>query len=280
MRRPSAGRAAWFAVLNGQTGSTVMSRFNNLEFGDRFEKQVRPEAEPKGEQFYLADAQAAFEQGQFEQALRSYSKVLEFNPQNAIAWTGQIRMLIELGEFQEAKLWADKALERFPDDPQLLATKAVALARTGDHAAALSFSDAAIQASGDTPYVWLARGDVLLARKERRAEFCFERALGLAPREWLWRWLASRIYFYYRQFSRALKLAQEALAMDAARAATWIQFGRSQLALGLMDAAANSFDQARQLDPQCAIPQDDLSSLLERNPWTRWRGWFRQLFQK
>jgi len=136
--------------------------------------------------------------------------VLEFNPANAIAWTGQVRMLIELGEFREAKLWADKALETFPSDPELLAAKAVALARAGDLSGALAFSDAAIEERGNTPYVWLARGDVLLARKEKRAASCFERALALAPGQWFWAWLASRIYFYYDQFATALKLAQQA----------------------------------------------------------------------
>ena len=106
-----------------------MSRFVNLEFGDEHEDHSRdqPAGPVKGEAHYLAEAIAAFENGEFEPALRRYSKVLEFNPQNAAAWTGQVRMLIELGEPREAKLWADKALEKFPHEPELLAAKAVAL---------------------------------------------------------------------------------------------------------------------------------------------------------
>jgi len=104
-----------------------MSRFNNLEFGDQQEGQSARQPQIKDEPYYLAQARAAFAQGQFEQALRSYAKVLEFNPKNPAAWVGQVRMLIELGEFHEAKLWADKALEIFPEEPELLAAKAVAL---------------------------------------------------------------------------------------------------------------------------------------------------------
>ena len=146
-----------------------MSRFGNLELGGRSEDQPQQEQQPslvKDEAYYLGEARAAFENGSFEQALRFYSKVLEFNPQNAVAWTAQVRMLIELGEFREAKLWADKALERFPNEPELLAAKAVALGRSGDLQGALAFSDASIEERGDTPYVWLARGDVMLARRE------------------------------------------------------------------------------------------------------------------
>ena len=149
-----------------------MSRFVNLEFGDEHEDQSHGQSNPalKGEAHYFHEAQSAFENGNFESALRHYSKVLEFNPQNAAAWTGQVRMLVELGEYREAKLWADKALEHFPHEPELLAAKAVALGRSGDLQGALAFSDAAIEERGDTPYIWLARGDVLLTRKESRAD--------------------------------------------------------------------------------------------------------------
>src|SRR6266436_2060980 len=193
-----------------------MSRFNSLEFGDQFDDQLPLQRElVKGEAFYLAEARSAFENANFEQGLRLYSKVLEFNPQNTTAWTGQVRMLIELGEFREAKLWADKALERFPHEPELLAAKAVALGRSGDLEGALVFSDASIEEQGDTPYVWLARGDVLLAREERRADYCFEKALLLAPKDWLVSWLAGRIRFYYQQFSLALRLLQQAVEWNA-----------------------------------------------------------------
>src|SRR5882762_2599726 len=147
-----------------------MSRFVNLELGGESENHSnRTKPLLKDEAFYCAEAQSAFENGQFEAALRLYSKGLELNPNNAAAWTGQVRMLIELGEFSEAKLWADKALEKFPHEPELLAAKAVALGRAGDLQGALSFSDASMEERGDTPYLWLARGDVLLTRKESRA---------------------------------------------------------------------------------------------------------------
>src|SRR5438094_5944840 len=108
-----------------------MSRFVNLEFGDEGHDQWHEtHAAAKDESWYSAEARSAFENGNFESALRLYSKVLEFNPQNAAAWTCQVRMLIELGEFREARLWSDKALERFPHELELLAAKAVALARS------------------------------------------------------------------------------------------------------------------------------------------------------
>lgn len=230
-----------------------MSRFGNLEFGDSPSNEQHSHGETglKDEAFYLREAVDHFESGRFEQALRSYARALEQNPKSAAAWTGQVRMLIELGEFREAKLWAEKALAMFPREGELLAAKAVALARSGDSKGALAFSDASMEVEASTPYIWLARGDVLLARKEKRAEYCFEKAVLLARDCWLWPWLASRINIFYAQTAQALKFAQQALALDAARAIIWQQLGRCEAALGLSSKAQQSFERARELDRSC-----------------------------
>jgi len=257
----------------------AMSRFSNLEFGQDSDNQPpQKQALLKEEAFYLAEAGTAFAEGRFEAGLRSYSKVLEFNPHNPAAWTGQVRMLIELGEFREAKLWADKALERFPQEPELLAAKAVALGRTGDLQAALAFSDAAIEQQGDTPYVWLARGDVLLARAESRADYCLEKALMLAPGDWFTAWLAARIRQFYEQFALAVQLLQQALELKAGHFLLWLELGHCQESLGLLGAAQKSFAQAKQLNPQCQEANRALVELKHAGLAARLRGWFRRFF--
>lgn len=226
----------------------------------------------------MEEAAAAFVSARFEKALRTFSKVLEYNSGNAAAWTGQVKSLIELGEFSEAKLWADKALEKFASEPELLAAKAVALGRMGDLRAALAFSDASIEERGDTAYIWLARGDVLLARAERRSEYCFEKALSLAPADWAARWLASRICFFYRKFSVAMKYAQEALNLNPGMASVWLQAGTCQAALGLVSLAENSFVQAKQLDPECSDADAGLRDMAQGGFWSKLRGVWNRLW--
>jgi tetratricopeptide (TPR) repeat protein len=258
-----------------------MSRFANLEFDGESEQQWQePKAPVKDEAYYLAQAQAGFESGNFESALRTYGKVLEFNPQNAQAWSGQVRMLVEMGEYREARLWADKALERFPREPELLAAKAVALARSGDLQAALIFSDASIEERGDTPYVWLARGDVLLAREEARADYCFEKALRLAPRDWFIAWLAGRIRFCYKQFVLALKLLQQAVEWNPGHFTLWLELGQCQQALGLISSARTSFSQAKQLNPRCSEAGLGLVRLSGGGLRSRVRGLWRRIFSR
>ena len=73
-----------------------MSRFSNLEFSGQSEGRSHPQATVKDEAFYLAEAKAAYEHGDFEPGLRAFARVLEYNPRNTAAWAGQVRMLIEL----------------------------------------------------------------------------------------------------------------------------------------------------------------------------------------
>ncbi len=255
-----------------------VSRFASLEFDPQSIAAQQTADEARTEGYYLQEAQAAYESGLFEKALKDYAKVLEFNPQNSSAWAGQVRMLIELGEFREAKLWADKALERFPRVPELLAAKAVALARTGDLRSAMAFSDASFEERGDTPYIWLARADVMLARRERNAAFCFERAHVLAPNDWLIHWLASRIHFYYHRFSTALQLAHRALAADAARGVVWLQIGLCQQELGMLVLAQGSFRQALELDPTCYPAQLFLNRMHSIGWFSSLHGLWRRVF--
>lgn len=255
-----------------------MSRFGNLEFESELpEKQPAKQSPLKDEDYFLAQAQEAFERGKFQLALRMYARAIEFNPHLPSAWTGQVRMLIELGEFEEARLWADKALAIFPNEAELLASKGVTLARLGDLDGGISYADSAVEAQGNTPYVWLARADVLLARREKRAEYCFERAFTLAKDNWLVLWLAARIQAFYRHFARALKHAQDAIALDSARAVLWLLAGEAQLALGLAEQARNSLEQARELDPEVAphelIGRASDTTFLDKVAG-RWRQWF------
>jgi len=252
-----------------------MSRFSNLEFSDEFEEERRLD-EPafKDEAYYFAQAQESFQQGNYEQGLRRYAKVLEFNPGNAAAWTGQVRMLIELKEYREAKLWADKALERFPHEPELLAAKAVALGRSGDLQGALAFSDAAVEERGDTPYIWLARADVLLARAESRADFCFDKALSMATGNWFVTWLAARIRQFYKQFALAMKLLQQAIELNAGHSQLWLELGLCQAELGLSAPARRSLEQANQLNPRSEAVE---RAILELNSTGFARSWWRRL---
>ena len=261
-----------------EKANTAMSRFVNLEFNEESETSRREQAPVKDATYYWGFAQRSFEEGDFEKAMRYYSKVLEFNPRHAAAWNGQVRALIELDEIREAKLWADKSLEHFPKDPDVLAAKAVALARGGDLEGALAYSDSSVEEKGETPYVWLARADVFLARGERRSEFCIDKAMAMASGDWFIAWLASRVQYHYRQFALALKAAKSALEANATQGVVWQQMGFCQRQLGLIDPARHSFTQARELNPSDHKSRDALIELNHMGLGTRFACLWRKLF--
>jgi tetratricopeptide (TPR) repeat protein len=256
-----------------------MSRFVNLEFGGQAGEQTPAEAPGlvKDEAFYQHQAQIALEDADFQKALRSYAKVLEFNPQNAAAWTAQVRMLIELDQCAEAQVWADQALERFPREGDLLAAKAVVLARQGETQSALAFSDAAVATNGTSPYVWLARGEVLLGARETLADYCIDKALMLAPGDWVAACQAARIRVRHGQFSLASRMWQKAVEWNPGHFLPWLELGRCQEALGLKGAAEKSFIQAHELSGQNGAAAEALARLSASGSGNRVRGWWRRL---
>jgi len=256
-----------------------MSRFVNLEFGGQAGAQTPAESPDvvKDEGFYQREAQTAFEGADFEKALRSYAKVLEFNPNHAAAWTAQVRMLLELDQCDEAKVWADQALERFPLEAELLAAKAVVLSRRGETQDALAFSDAAVGENGTSPYVWLARGEILLAARETLADYCIDKALMLAPGDWVTAWQAGRIRCRHGQFALALRPLQQAVEWNPGRWVPWLELGRCQEELGLAGAAEKSLTQARALNPEDHAASEAMSRLSSRGTGDRLRGWLRRL---
>jgi tetratricopeptide (TPR) repeat protein len=227
-----------------------MSRFGKLEFeSSEHQDPLAVSVSRQDANHFLGDAAAKFFREEFEPALRSYARALEFNPRSLEAWSGQVRALIELGEFHEAKVWAEKALERFPNAGELLAAKAVALGRLGDTETALALSDASLEAKGDDAYLWIARADVLLAREEKRALYCVDRAREIAPHDWSVCWLAGRALRYWKQLAAALKMAQQAISLDSGQVGAWLLCCECQLALGFAAPSRVSAQQILSLAP-------------------------------
>src|SRR5207253_3932246 len=99
-----------------------MPRFDRLELDDPSpdddQSGFRKEVE-RDETHWLAQADRERREGHHENALRYYSRALEYNKAVIPAWVGQVQMLVMLGEHPEAELWARKALEVFKNHADL-----------------------------------------------------------------------------------------------------------------------------------------------------------------
>jgi tetratricopeptide (TPR) repeat protein len=250
-----------------------MDRFSQLEFGE-----VSPERKPavSGEpirdaDYFYNEALKYWLNGDFEPALRNYSRVLEINNGFFEAWAGQVLMLIELEEYREALIWADKALEQFPEHPELLALKAVANARDAKMEKAIAYSDNSISKDNITPRVWLARAEVFLSRKNQIAENCISKAASLSGNNLpIIKFEAARLLNRRGNYSAAIEYLNDVLKAFPKSAFVWYELGCGQAKLGRSEATA-TLEQSVRLRPDWERPREALRRF-------RKRGFLRKLF--
>jgi tetratricopeptide (TPR) repeat protein len=236
-----------------------MTRFANLEFDESQPEQqtVTPQHQraPQGvitdDFHYLKLAEDQYLLGQFEAALKLYSRALSHNPNNADGWVGQLRMLIELGELKEARIWGSKSLEIFRNQPDLLSLQGVAHCRLGDRAKALQFSDSAFEQLGaGSFFMWLSRGEILLAAKGKQAEFAMDKAATMPGfAEWFRLLLVARVYYFHRMYCRAIQKVREATDLKMDSPFAWHLMGNCQEAMKQYKRAEASYREAMSLYP-------------------------------
>lgn len=227
-------------------------RFDKLEFPDENSKPLgaeEPAQVDKDERYWLGQADGQRRTGNYENALRFYSRALELEKSLIVAWVGQVQMLVQLGEYPQADVWGRKALEFFPNQPDLLSGRAQAMCRLGDMKQAHALNDGAMQQRGESAYCWLVRGELMVAGKQEMARHCFDRAR-LASQDWLVPLESALIYLYYRSPSKALPQAQLAVQTESGAYHAWFVLGRCQQELGFTESARQSFEHCLELCPR------------------------------
>jgi tetratricopeptide (TPR) repeat protein len=259
-------------------------RFSNLEFeeehNESHEALAGLQSRRKDAGDFLAQAEAEYRWGRFEEALRLYTRALQEDRTTVPAWVGQVQMLVQLDECHEARVWSDKALELFRGNGELLAAKAQACARLNDNRSCLASSDASLRAPGSSPWRWIVRGEALLAKGERHFEECFQRALTDPAADWFDRVVIARVYAFYHRMTNALGYLKEAIEIEPGHGYTWFMMGKCQQALSLETAAQTSYERCLELRPDYREAQSAMfevhggRSILERlgGVWRRWRG--------
>ena len=230
-----------------------MPRFGRLELDDQRPEEpgggdLTPPEEARDEHYWLRLADRERRQGHHENALRMYSRALEYNKSVIPAWVGQVQMLVMLGEYPEAELWARKALEIFKNNPDLLAGRAQAFCRMGDRRRAMACCDQALQQPGDSAYRWMARGELMVAGKESLDRHCFDKAV-LADPDWLVPLEIALILLHYDQPSKALPRLRAAIEGEPESFFAWWQRANCEKALGLTEAARRSVRRCLELAP-------------------------------
>lgn len=258
-----------------------MTRFHRLELDPRQRAPsaatAKPAASASSDPDALQEADQHRRGGRFEESLRCYSRALEFDRSIAVAWLGQVQMLIELEEYPEAELWSRKALELFRDNGDLMASRAQALCRIGEVHQAQPLSDAALAQRDQSAYRWLVRGEIMLRRKEAMEQHCFDKAQLLDP-DWLILLETARIYMHHRRPANALVRVRIAAERAPQEAYCWYLKGCIEADLGFIPAARLSLERCLGLSPKHTQARDRLQHLkYEGRGLSRVWSWLRPL---
>lgn len=245
-----------------------MARFDKLEFERPEEQPAKPEVVlrvDKDEKYWTKLADENRRTGNYENALRFYSRALEVDRTLVPAWVGQVQMLVHLQEYPQASLWSQKALEMFPSHGDLLAGQAQAECRMGNMKNAFALSDNALRQRGESAYRWQVRGELVVAGKQSKDRHCFDKAQ-IADKDWLVPLESALIYIHYSVFSMAQQRAQMAVEKAPTAYYPWYVLGVCQTRLGFDTSAISSFSRCLEL---CPRHPESLSRLaeLERPHW-------------
>lgn len=196
--------------------------------------------------FYIERALRSMYAGDYEIALKYYSRALSQCLQLEEAWLGQCLALLDLGQFDEILVWAQRGQDHCPGSGPLFAVRAASLCRMGMREKAMGFLDSAFKNRNDHWLIWLCRAEVLTA-EERTAnsKYCLDKALGAGgvPRWWVWR-RAGEMFLVHDQarlahgcFARALELAPEFACNHLRMAQVCYLLGRREQARECLDHA-------------------------------------------
>jgi tetratricopeptide (TPR) repeat protein len=223
--------------------------------------------------YWMRMAERERRDGNYENALRNYSRALELDRAVVPGWLGQVQMLVLLGEFPEAELWARKALELFKNHPGLLSGRAQALCRMHDLKQAQALSDASLAQQGQTAYCWIVRGEIMLVRRDPVEQYCFDKAIQ-TDGDWLVNLEIAAVYLHYDQPAKAMNHCRQAVEKAPQHAHCWYVQATVELKLSLPRPAERSLRRCLELVANHAAAQRQLNDLHER------RGFFARLFRR
>lgn len=145
-------------------------------------------AEPPG----LAAADAAFAQGRFDQARKTYQSLLKTDPSQPAPRLGLIQSLLRLDRWPEALREAQAATQALPASADLRGLLAMTEIRAGQPEAALTDANLALAKDKDNYWGLVAAGRVAdWDRRKKEGYALFSRATALHPERpdgWLGAW--------------------------------------------------------------------------------------------
>jgi tetratricopeptide (TPR) repeat protein len=124
-------------------------------------------------------------QGKYDEAVKSYDKEIEINPQFAGAWYNRGIALVDQGKYDEATQSLDKAIEINPNDTETLYTKGTILISLGNYIEAERYFDEILKLDPTDANSLYGKACCLVKRDEiENALNYLEKAINLGGKEY------------------------------------------------------------------------------------------------
>ena len=142
------------------------------------------ELDPKNAVAWFAKGLALHGLGRYEEAIRCYDKALDIDPKGAVAWNSKGFALHELGRYEEAIRCYDRALDIDPKNADAQVGKGIALVWLGRYKEAIRCYDKALDIDPKKEVAWNSKGFTLgMLGRHEEAIRCFDKALDINPKD-------------------------------------------------------------------------------------------------
>jgi arylsulfatase A-like enzyme/Flp pilus assembly protein TadD len=186
------------------------------------------------------------DQGQLEEAVSEYQKLLRIAEFDARDWENLISALLLLRRSEEALLLADRSVRELPSHPELHVLKGEALEQEAQLTEALSSYTKAVELRPELPENYWRRGTVALELGDKPgAERDFRAALERDPQFEEGRLALGRLLSETGRAEEAKTLLREATSAGAKAA-----LAEAEIASGRYDEAGALLEEALELDPE------------------------------
>ncbi len=257
-----------FSKLETGAGASPEKDPDEGPLGLRSRVRPKPAADASGEPdynqgHYQAEGDRLFYTGEFQKALRAYSRAMQVDHSAVEPWMGQILSLLKLKQQREAAMWAMRAIELFPEDPRLASLQGLTLALTGARQRAISCSDFAMaRPAGGSAFTWAIRGQILSHCENANARFCFDKVLETRePGDWQILAQVGDFLLTEKKWARALEFLRPAVEIRSANPWLWKRLGYANEHLGFTQPALEAYRAALVINPNDREAQEHLRRL-------------------
>ncbi len=210
-------------------------------------------------------AAAFYNQQQYDEALETYRKVTEIDPDNENAWYNM--GLLKIREFrqnEEALHAFKRSTEINPSNDDAWSQKGLALARLDRDKEALAAYERALEINPQNAFTWYYKAATLYHADRPDEAFCaYVKTTELDPQN-VEAWYAQGVLLnnHFRNHEKAVRPLKKVLELDPEHESAWLNLGNAYYETESYDAALEAFERAIELNPNFARAWHNKASLL------------------